>query len=204
MRSLWSLYDLVFFHNNKFGANFSKWSSGCQCRWSHQWTIMSFSSGINIIIVKVQFIKFMIFLQGPYRHYILNVLWIMINMLCMLLIIKQLHRLHKEFSHKNVKVKHCHCSFICWVKTYKECILQVSSVKSGYNSDGRARLVSYLASRVGKEGASKVRIFFAISFSYILFWGPLFTVTLVNWNWEWKDAKNSLSHEVRFSLILQA
>jgi len=113
--------------------------------------------------------------QGPYRHYILNVLWIMINMLCMLLIIKQLHRLHKEFSHKNVKV---------------------SSVKSGYSSDGRARLVSYLASRVGKEGASKVRIFFAISFSYILFWGPLFTVTLVNWNWEWKDAKNSLSHEV--------
>ena len=51
--------------------------------------------------------------QGPYRHYILNVLWIMINMLCMLLIIKQLHRLHKEFSHKNAKVKQYHCSFIC-------------------------------------------------------------------------------------------
>ena len=39
-------------------------------------------------------------------------------------------------------------------------------------------------------------LFFVISFCYILFWGPLFTVTLANWSWEWKDAKNSLSHEV--------
>ena len=38
--------------------------------------------------------------QGPYRHYILNVLWIMINMLCMLLTMKQLHRLHTEFSNR--------------------------------------------------------------------------------------------------------
>ena len=42
--------------------------------------------------------------QGPYRHYILNVLWILINMLCMLLIVKQLHRLRKEFNDKNIKV----------------------------------------------------------------------------------------------------
>merc|ERR1719192_206748 len=42
--------------------------------------------------------------QGPYRHYILNVLWIMINMLCMLLTMKQLHRLHTEFSNRNIKV----------------------------------------------------------------------------------------------------
>ena len=45
-------------------------------------------------------------LQGPYRHYILNVLWILINMLCMLLIIKQLYRLHREFTDKEVKVSY--------------------------------------------------------------------------------------------------
>merc|ERR1719361_20148 len=57
-------------------------------------------------------------------------------------------------------------------------------------------MVSYLAGRLGRDGASKVRVFLVISFTYILFWGPLFTVTLINWGWEWKDAKNSLSHEV--------
>ena len=79
----------------------------------------------------------------------------------------------------------------------KSQLSKVSAIKSGGESaDGRARLVSYIAGRVGRDGASKVRIFFAISFSYILFWGPLFTVTLANWSWEWKDAKNSISHEV--------
>ena len=81
----------------------------------------------------------------------------------------------------------------------KSQLSKVSAIKSGGESaDGRARLVSYIAGRVGRDGASKVRIFFAISFSYILFWGPLFTVTLANWSWEWKDAKNSISHEVMF------
>ena len=79
----------------------------------------------------------------------------------------------------------------------KSQLSKVSAIKSGGESaDGRARLVSYIAGRVGRDGASKVRIFFAILFSYIMFWGPLFTVTLANWSWEWKDAKNSISHEV--------
>ena len=65
--------------------------------------------------------------------------------------------------------------------------------------DGQARMVSYLAGRLGRDGASKVRVFLVISFTYILFWGPLFAVTLINWGWEWKDAKKSLSHEVRTS-----
>ena len=71
--------------------------------------------------------------------------------------------------------------------------VQVTALRSG---SGHKRLVSHLAGRVGRDGATKVRIFFVISFCYILFWGPLFTVTLANWSWEWKDAKNSLSHEV--------
>ena len=71
--------------------------------------------------------------------------------------------------------------------------VQVTALRSG---SGHMRLVSHLAGRVGRDGATKVRIFFVISFCYILFWGPLFTVTLANWSWEWKDAKNSLSHEV--------
>ena len=67
-------------------------------------------------------------------------------------------------------------------------INKVSSIKSGQDYDGRARVVSYLAGRVGHDGANKVKIFFAISFSYIIFWGPLFTVTLV------KDFQIKIKH----------
>ena len=68
--------------------------------------------------------------------------------------------------------------------------------------DGQTRMVTYLAGRLGRDGASKVRLFLVISLTYMVFWGPLFTVTLINWSWEWKDAKKSLSHEVSQQKVL--
>ena len=68
--------------------------------------------------------------------------------------------------------------------------------------DGQTRMVTYLAGRLGRDGASKVRLFLVISLTYMVFWGPLFTVTLINWSWEWKDAKKSLSHEVSLEKVL--
>ena len=35
-----------------------------------------------------------------------------------------------------------------------------------------------------------------VQVAYLIFWGPLFLVTLLNWGWEWKDAKKSMWHEV--------
>ena len=37
-------------------------------------------------------------LQGPYRHYVLNVIWIFINSLSILLTIYHLHRLYKDYT----------------------------------------------------------------------------------------------------------
>ena len=36
--------------------------------------------------------------QGPYRHYVLNVIWIFINSLSILLTIYHLHRLYKDYT----------------------------------------------------------------------------------------------------------
>ena len=47
-----------------------------------------------------------------------------------------------------------------------------------------------------QEGVTRVKMFLVITVAYLIFWGPLFLVTLVNWSWEWKDAKKSMSHEV--------
>ena len=35
-----------------------------------------------------------------------------------------------------------------------------------------------------------------ITTAYLIFWGPLFAVTLINWDWNYEDAKESTAHEV--------
>ena len=40
----------------------------------------------------------MICCQGPYRHYVLNVIWIFINSLSILLTIYHLHKLYKDYT----------------------------------------------------------------------------------------------------------
>ena len=37
-------------------------------------------------------------IQGPFRHYVLNVLWIFINLLCVLLTMYHLYKLYKDLS----------------------------------------------------------------------------------------------------------
>ena len=55
-----------------------------------------------------------------------------------------------------------------------------------------------------QEGVARVKMFLVITVAYLIFWGPLFLVTLVNWSWEWKDAKKSMSHEVKAKSNLQS
>jgi hypothetical protein len=45
--------------------------------------------------------------QGPYRHYILNVLWIFINLLCVMLTVYHLHKLYRSAGHLST-VYHLH------------------------------------------------------------------------------------------------
>ena len=47
-----------------------------------------------------------------------------------------------------------------------------------------------------EEGIKHVKMFVIITLAYIIFWGPLFVVTLINISLDWKDAKSSVSHEV--------
>ena len=54
--------------------------------------------------------------------------------------------------------------------------------------------------RLEKEGVTRVKMFFVITIAYLIFWGPLFFVTLINWDWDWVDAKKSWAHDVSFYL----
>ena len=41
--------------------------------------------------------------HGPFRHYILNVLWIAINVICVALTLVHLRKLHKDLTKANVE-----------------------------------------------------------------------------------------------------
>ncbi|KAF6212364.1 hypothetical protein GE061_012886 [Apolygus lucorum] len=41
--------------------------------------------------------------HGPFRHYVLNVLWIIINVICVLLTLFHLHKLHRDLTKANVE-----------------------------------------------------------------------------------------------------
>ena len=41
-------------------------------------------------------------MQGPFRHYVLNVLWIFINVLCVCLTMYHLYKLYKDLSQSNL------------------------------------------------------------------------------------------------------
>lgn len=41
--------------------------------------------------------------HGPFRHYILNALWIIINLLCVLLTLFHLRKLHRDLTKANVE-----------------------------------------------------------------------------------------------------
>ncbi|XP_023335816.1 uncharacterized protein LOC111707050 isoform X2 [Eurytemora carolleeae] len=122
--------------------------------------------------------------QGPYRHYILNLLWISINLLCMVLTMYHLHKLYRDFTR-------------CNVETVKIASLLTSmiNIQTNSNSDPPIRLKGYLEN-IEREGLHRVKIFSIITGAYLLFWGPLFLVTLLHPGWEWKDAKKSMLHEV--------
>ena len=62
------------------------------------------------------------------------------------------------------------------------------------------RIGAYIK-RMEKEGVARVKMFLVITVAYLIFWGPLFLVTLFNWSWEWVDAKKSMAHEVRVVFI---
>ena len=53
-----------------------------------------------------------------------------------------------------------------------------------------------------REGVTRVKMFFVITVAYLIFWGPLFLVTLLNWDWEWVDAEKSWAHDVRINDII--
>jgi len=130
--------------------------------------------------------------QGPYRHYVLNAIWILINLLCIMLTIYHLRKLYRDFTKSNIEALRVHRLFSAALKedNPQDCedLLTVSPPQS-------MKIQSYIR-HLETQGISRVKMFIVITTAYLIFWGPLFLVTLVNYTSDWKQAKNSMAHEV--------
>ena len=82
-------------------------------------------------------------------------------------------------------------------------MINLHSNEKGSHVPPSSNIKEYIA-RMEQEGVARVKMFLVITVAYLIFWGPLFLVTLVNWSWEWKDAKKSMSHEVKAKSNLQS
>ncbi len=50
-------------------------------------------------------------MQGPYRHYVLNAIWILINLLCIMLTIFHLRKLYIDYTKTNIEALRVHRLF---------------------------------------------------------------------------------------------
>merc|ERR1719189_3489873 len=129
--------------------------------------------------------------QGPYRHYVLNAIWILINLLAIMLTIFHLRKLYKDFTKTNIEALRVHRLFSIAVKTEKQDCEDLLSITPPQS----VKIQQYIR-HLETEGIARVKMYMIITTAYLIFWAPLFLVTLLNYTSDWKQAKNSMGHEV--------
>ncbi|XP_014610357.1 PREDICTED: uncharacterized protein LOC106790144 isoform X1 [Polistes canadensis] len=132
--------------------------------------------------------------HGPFRHYILNVLWIVINIICVALTLFHLRKLHRDLTKANVEavrvaglvttlvnVTGAHqrrSSTVQCEDDTNDSRTPVTPKRSSALEEHR-KMRNYLK-RMEQEGVQRVKMFLVITAAYVIFWGPLFFVTLVH------------------------
>jgi len=127
--------------------------------------------------------------QGPYRHYVLNAIWIFINSLSIMLTMYHLHKLYKDStisSLDNLRINRLYSSNGCPADSQDIIVI----------SPSKGLKVEHQMMMLEEEGINQVKMFVIITLAYLIFWGPLFIVTLANISIDWKEVKSSVSHEV--------
>jgi len=178
--------------------------------------------------------------QGPYRHYVLNAIWIFINSLSIMLTIYHLHKLYKDSTQTSLDTMRINRLYSAnGGPGSQERLYSAnggsSSLQRSYSANGGSGSQEQLYSANGgpvsrerlysangrpgsqdiivispskglkvarqmmileEEGINQVKMFVIITLAYLIFWGPLFVVTLANISVDWKEVKSSVSHEV--------
>nr|XP_022918774.1 uncharacterized protein LOC111427742 isoform X3 [Onthophagus taurus] len=136
-------------------------------------------------------------IHGPLRHYILNALWIAVNIVCVLLTLFHLRKLHRDLTKANVEAVRVAGLVTTLVNvtgggrvptipggpigndTSASHQTNVNGERVSGALEEHRKMREYL-DRMERDGVQRVKMFVIITAAYVLFWGPLFFVTLVN------------------------
>ncbi|XP_066138175.1 uncharacterized protein [Euwallacea fornicatus] len=133
-------------------------------------------------------------IYGPLRHYILNALWIAVNLVCVTLTLFHLRKLHRDLTKANVEAVRV-AGLVTTLVNATGGSNQINSVDHSASNgavEEQRRMREYLR-KMEREGVQRVKMFLVITAAYVLFWGPLFIVTLINHP---IVGSNPLGHEI--------
>ncbi|XP_022654721.1 uncharacterized protein LOC111247720 isoform X1 [Varroa destructor] len=109
---------------------------------------------------------------GPVRHYVLNILWIGVNLLCVGLMGVHLRKLFKDLHKARGNVDSLRIASL--VTT----VISMRTDNVEQCSSSSDSVQNYIG-RLEREGIRRVKMFVIMLIAYIVFWGPLFSVTLL-------------------------
>ncbi|XP_015928823.1 uncharacterized protein [Parasteatoda tepidariorum] len=107
---------------------------------------------------------------GPVRHYVLNVLWVTVNVMCAALTGVHLRKLYRDLTRSNLEAVR--------IAGLVTTMISVRSDPHDASCNESQQIQSYIH-RLEQEGIRRVKSFAIILAAYVLFWGPLFTLTLI-------------------------
>ena len=101
---------------------------------------------------------------GPFRHYVLNVLWIMVNVICLVLTAFNLKKLHRDIQKSNSELVRAN-------DTLLRTMLSINSMAEGA-SNRQVKL------HLDANARQRINMFVGITIGFIFAWGPLYIATL--------------------------
>ncbi|KAG8189749.1 hypothetical protein JTE90_012924 [Oedothorax gibbosus] len=107
---------------------------------------------------------------GPVGHYVLNVLWVTVNVMCAGLTGVHLRKLYRDLTRSNLEAVR--------IAGLVTTMISVRSDPHDSSCNESQQIQSYIH-RLEQEGIRRVKSFAIILAAYVLFWGPLFTLTLI-------------------------
>ena len=105
---------------------------------------------------------------GPFRHHVLNILWIFINLFCIVLTGFHLKKLYNDITRSSTQA----------VRVASMVTTMLSINPSSDRSVSHQHVDDHIDS-VAKDAIQRVKMFSVITVGYLVFWAPLFFVTLV-------------------------
>ncbi|GAB6029497.1 hypothetical protein CHUAL_005251 [Chamberlinius hualienensis] len=117
----------------------------------------------------------------PMRHYVLNILWIVVNLLCISLTGYHLRKLHLDLTKPDLEVDRA--------ASLVTAMVSIQGNETGICESHRVRSFIHQFER---EGIKRVKMFVITTMAYVIFWCPLFVVTVAD-----PSAKNfGLAYEI--------